>query len=165
MVGPRDVAVSVLALTGPGFVSAFRCPQLNKLIQDHVGMRHSTTAPAAPSSYRRSRAARALSMVSEREEELKDKIAKLRGAASKGESYERVVGDGKDLTEKMDKSKGAFDATVCDEGTGIAVYSVQLRGTVWQRETYVRCRDPASAGAWPFSDCNNWLFVFELLNF
>eukprot|EP00903_Cladosiphon_okamuranus_P009413 g8977.t1 len=51
-------------------------------------------------------------MVSEREEELKDKIAKLRGAASKGESYERVVGDGKGLTEKMDKSKGEFDRTV-----------------------------------------------------
>ena len=112
MVGPRDVAVSVLVLTGPGFISAFRCPQLNKLIQDHVGMRHPTTAPAAPTSYRRSRAATALSMVSEREEELKDKIAKLRGAASKGESYERVVGDGKELTEKMDKSKGEFDGTV-----------------------------------------------------
>eukprot|EP00752_Nemacystus_decipiens_P010614 g9452.t1 len=51
-------------------------------------------------------------MVSEREEELKDKIAKLRGAASKGESYERVVGDGKDLTEKMEKTKGEFDGTV-----------------------------------------------------
>lgn len=113
MVGPRDVVVSVLALTGPAFISGFRCPQLNKLIQHHVaiGMRHTSTK-IAPTHYRRPRAATALSMVSEREEELKDKIAKLRGAASKGESYERVVGDGKDLTAKMDKSKGEFDGTV-----------------------------------------------------
>lgn len=48
-------------------------------------------------------------MVSEREEELKAKIAKLRGAASKGDSYERVVGKGQGLTDKMQKSKGEFD--------------------------------------------------------
>lgn len=112
MVGPRDVVVSVLALTGPGFISAFRCPQLNKLVQDHVDVDMRHTSCREPTSYRRPRAATALSMVSEREEELKDKIAKLRGAASKGESYERVVGEGKSLTEKMDKSKGEFDGTV-----------------------------------------------------
>lgn len=125
MVGPRDVVVSVLALTGPGFISAFRCPQLNKLLQDHVRvcMRHNS---AVPTSYRRPRAISALSMVSEREEELKDKIAKLRGAASKGETYERVVGDGKELTEKMDKSKGEFESTV-DRERQVCVWDVSVR--------------------------------------
>lgn len=47
----------------------------------------------------------AVMMVSEREEELKAKIAKLRGATAKGEGYERVVGSGADLTEKMEKSQ------------------------------------------------------------
>lgn len=51
-------------------------------------------------------------MVSEREEELKDKISKLRGAAAKGDSYERVVGKGKDLTKKMEKSKGEFEGSI-----------------------------------------------------
>lgn len=60
-------------------------------------------------------------MVSEREEELKDKIAKLRRVASKGESYERVVGEGKSLTEKMDKSKGEFDGNV-DRERQVSVY-------------------------------------------
>lgn len=51
-------------------------------------------------------------MVSEREEELKSKIARLRGAASKGDSYERVVGKGQDLTEKMEKAKGEFEGDI-----------------------------------------------------
>lgn len=47
-------------------------------------------------------------MVSEREEELKAKIAKLRGATAKGDTYERVVGAGAELTEKMKESKEEF---------------------------------------------------------
>lgn len=54
----------------------------------------------------------AVMMVSEREEELKAKISKLRGAAAKGDSYERVVGKGEDLTKKMEKSKGEFEGSI-----------------------------------------------------
>lgn len=108
MVGPREVAVSVLALTV--HAGAFRCPQVNNVIQNVK----SNIAIAAKTrhSCRRPRSSTAVSMVSEREEELKDKIAKLRGAASKGDTYERVVGKGSELKEKMDKSKGEFDGTV-----------------------------------------------------
>ncbi|CAN0522603.1 unnamed protein product, partial [Ectocarpus sp. 12 AP-2014] len=64
-------------------------------------------------TYRRPRrASTAVRMVSDREQELKDKIAKLRGAASKGDTYERVVGKGSELKDKMEKSKGEFDRTV-----------------------------------------------------
>lgn len=52
----------------------------------------------------------AVMMVSDREEELKAKIAKLRGATAKGEGYERVVGSGADLTDKMEKSKSDFQS-------------------------------------------------------
>lgn len=143
MVGPRDVviSISVLALTGPGLIAAFGCPQLNKIVQDHVDMRHNTFTCARTSCRRPRATTTAVSMVSEREEELKDKIAKLRGAASKGESYERVVGDGKSLTEKMDKSKGEFDATVDRERQVcfellllLLCIAVQFRGAVSQRE-------------------------------
>lgn len=101
MVGTREVAVSVLAFTTCG--SAFRCTQVKNVIQIHVGIRHKGNTAAAnerrPRHRRpRPRAWTAVRMVSEREEELKDKIAKLRGAASKGETYERVVGRGSDLT-------------------------------------------------------------------
>ncbi|CAM9252814.1 unnamed protein product [Pylaiella littoralis] len=113
MVGPREFALSVLALTV--HAGAFRCPQVvNNVIQNgdiaHISsIARSQTRP----SCRRPRASStAVSMVSEREEELKDKIAKLRGAASKGDTYERVVGKGSDLKDKMEKSKGQFDGTV-----------------------------------------------------
>lgn len=49
-------------------------------------------------------------MMSEREKELKAKIAKLRGATAKGDTYENVVGKGAELTEKMARSKGEFDS-------------------------------------------------------
>lgn len=113
MVGPREFALSVLALTV--HAGAFRCPQVvNNVIQNgdiaHISsIARSQTRP----SCRRPRASStAVSMVSEREEELKDKIAKLRGAASKGDTYERVVGKGSELKDKMEKSKGQFDGTV-----------------------------------------------------
>ncbi|CAM9383114.1 unnamed protein product [Scytosiphon promiscuus] len=114
MVGPREVAISVLALGAN--VSAFRCTQVKNVIENHAGFRHTSNTPAAQERpiYRRprTRPSTTVTMVSEREEELKDKIAKLRGAASKGETYERVVGRGSDLTEKMDKGKGEFDGTM-----------------------------------------------------
>ncbi|CAM9790014.1 unnamed protein product [Discosporangium mesarthrocarpum] len=47
-------------------------------------------------------------MVDDREEDIKAKIAKLRGATSKGETYEKVMGKGKTITEKMEKSKEAL---------------------------------------------------------
>lgn len=49
-------------------------------------------------------------MVSERQEELQAKINRLRNAAAQGESYERVVGAGVELTEEMDRSKEQFQA-------------------------------------------------------
>lgn len=49
-------------------------------------------------------------MASERQEELKEKIAKLRRATAKGDGYERVVGSGADLTDKMEKSKDEFES-------------------------------------------------------
>lgn len=118
MVGPR-VAVSVLALTV--HAGAFRLPQgNNNVIQNgKINVASAGTQQqqqqrqARHCSCRRPRASTtAVSMVSEREEELKDKIAKLRGAASKGDTYERVVGKGSELKDKMDKSKGEFDGTV-----------------------------------------------------
>lgn len=116
MVGPREVAVSVLALTV--HAGAFRCPQVNNVIQNgkvkvNTPLCRSAGTPQTRPSCRRPRASTtAVSMVSEREEELKDKIAKLRGAASKGDTYERVVGKGSELKDKMEKSKGEFDRTV-----------------------------------------------------
>lgn len=112
MVGAREVAISVLALTGPGFSSAFQSPQLHD--RNHVvAIRPNNVSPSPPPRRcRRPRATTAVSMVSEREEDLKDKIAKLRGAASKGETYERVVGKGSSLTEKMAEAKGEFDGSV-----------------------------------------------------
>lgn len=52
----------------------------------------------------------AVMMVSERQEELKEKIAKLRRVTAKGDGYERIVGSGADLTEKMEKSKDDFES-------------------------------------------------------
>lgn len=49
-------------------------------------------------------------MVSERQEELQAKIKNLRSAAAKGETYERVVGGGAELTEEMRRSKEKFDS-------------------------------------------------------
>lgn len=121
MVGAREVAVYFLALTGPGLGGAFQSPQLRHHSNYHVAgiLRRNNVSRPPPTAGRRCRRPRAttttttvVSMVSEREEELKDKIAKLRGAASKGETYERVVGKGSSLTEKMTESKGEFDGSV-----------------------------------------------------
>lgn len=140
MVGPR-VAVSVLAFTA--HAGAFRFPQVNNVIQNgkinthtsHLGSA-GTQQQHARHSCRRPRASTtAVSMVSEREEELKDKIAKLRGAASKGDTYERVVGKGSELKDKMEKSKGEFDGTVDRERqvsyhtTAVLLYCCTIQST------------------------------------
>ncbi|CAB1105150.1 unnamed protein product [Ectocarpus sp. CCAP 1310/34] len=114
MVGPREVAVSTLALMVQA--SAFRCPHVSGalVLRNHAaGNRPKGSSKSETPTYRRPRrASTAVRMVSDREQELKDKIAKLRGAASKGDTYERVVGKGSELKDKMEKSKGEFDRTV-----------------------------------------------------
>lgn len=115
MVKTRDLAVSALVLTARA--SAFRCPQPGRhfgVIRNHASIcsRCRVNNVERRSSCRRARASTAVAMVSEREEELKAKIAKLRGAASKGDSYERVVGKGSELTKKMENSKDEFEGSV-----------------------------------------------------
>ena len=117
MVKPQKVTVSVLALAV--HVTAFRCPSTHTkidVIQNH-GDSNSRSRCRSNDVERRSgcrsgRVSTAVMMVSEREEELKNKISKLRGAAAKGDSYERVVGKGEDLTKKMEKSKGEFEGSI-----------------------------------------------------
>lgn len=107
----RQVAILVFTLVP--CVGALRSPVKSNLGgegQKHVldsarravGYRHGQarwiTVRPAP------RISKALMMVSEREEELKAKIARLRGAAAKGGTYERVVGKGADLKDKMEQT-------------------------------------------------------------
>lgn len=118
MVTPRELTVSVLALAV--HVTAFRCPLTHTkidVIQNHGDNSCSRSRCRTDDVERRSgcrggRVSTAVMMVSEREEELKAKISKLRGAAAKGDSYERVVGKGEDLTKKMEKSKGEFEGNI-----------------------------------------------------
>lgn len=118
MVKPRELTVSVLALAV--HVTAFRFPSTHTktdvdVIQNHSYSscnRRTDDVERRRSGGRDARASTAVMMVSEREEELKSKIAKLRGAAAKGDSYERVVGKGEDLTKKMEKSKGEFEGSI-----------------------------------------------------
>lgn len=109
MVEVRQLVISALVLTS--HVSAFRCPGHTNFDR-RISNRRADDRDArfrVPVGSRARCASTALMMVSEREEELKAKIARLRGAASKGDTYEQVVGKGADLTEKMSKSKGEFD--------------------------------------------------------
>lgn len=101
MVGPREVAVSAFALAVQA--SAFHCPHSSVpsaalVLRHHAGHnRHKGSNAERPTYRRPRRASTAVRMVSDREQELKDKIAKLRGAASKGDTYERVIGKGSEL--------------------------------------------------------------------
>ena len=106
-----QVAILVLALS-PG-VGAFRCsvaPSLGGGVQKHA-IDSDRSVVKLPDRRRRWIAGRSapristtVMMVSEREEELKAKIARLRGVAAKGETYERVMGKGADLKDKMEQT-------------------------------------------------------------
>lgn len=135
MVKPRELTVSVLALAV--HVAAFQCPPTHTkidVIQNHGDSSCSRSRCTRDDIKQRSgcrsgRVSTAVMMVSEREEELKAKISKLRGAAAKGDSYERVVGKGKDLTKKMEKTKGEFEGSIekAQQASFVLTWHVQFR--------------------------------------
>lgn len=108
----RARQIAILVFTTVPSVGALRCPANSNLggegqkyviksgrgVGYHHGQARWIAVRPAP------RISKALLMVSEREEELKAKIARLRGAAAKGGTYERVVGKGADLKDKMEQT-------------------------------------------------------------
>lgn len=102
----HDLILTVLALAT--CISAFRTP--TRLRRDCEGILRKRQeflprCTGARSKVRPRQSSGMVIMMSDRQQELQDKIRKLRSAASQGNSYERVVGAGAELAKEMKQSK------------------------------------------------------------